>query len=213
MRNINKSIKITASAIGVLLGLSGALNHGIFEILQGNVSTNGFFIEAISEKHRLWLYGTEAAFTIVHNFLITGILAVLTGLSIVLWSLKYLHSKHGAKVFLALLILLTLVGGGIGYIVLFIPTWAFATLINRPLNWWNRKLSYSFKERLSGIWIYSMVATILCWLMVMQLGIFGYFPGQSNPDTIMSIVFVFLFSTVVLACFTFVCAIASDINE
>jgi hypothetical protein len=213
MRNINKSIKITASAIGVLLGLSGALNHGIFEILQGNVSTNGFFIEAISEKHRLWLYGTEAAFTIVHNFLITGILAVLTGLSIVLWSLKYLHSKHGAKVFLALLILLTLVGGAIGYIVLFIPTWAFATLINRPLNWWNRKLSYSFKERLSGIWIYSMVATILCWLMVMQLGIFGYFPGQSNPDTIMSIVFVFLFSTVVLACFTFVCAIASDINE
>ncbi|OFX84160.1 MAG: hypothetical protein A2W99_00075 [Bacteroidetes bacterium GWF2_33_16] len=213
MNHVNKKTRITASAIGVLLGLSGALNHGIFEILQGNILTNGFFIEAISEKHRLWLYGSEAAFTIVHNFLITGILAVLTGLAIVFWSLKYLHSKHGATVFLSLLILLTLVGGGIGYIVLFIPTWAFATLINKPLNWWNKTLSDSIKKRLSGIWIYCLVATVLSWLWVMQLGIFGYFPGQSNPDIIMGIVLVFLFLTVVLACFTFICSIARDIEE
>lgn len=212
MNHLNKKTRITASTIGILLGLSGALNHGIFEILQGNISTNGFFIEAISEKHRLWLYGTEAAFTVVHNFLFTGILAILTGLAIVFWSIKHLDSKHGATVFLSLLIMLTLVGGGIGYIVLFVPTWAFATRINKPLHWWDKKLPESIKKTISGLWHYSLFATILSWLMVMQLGIFGYFPGQSNPDTIMSIVFMFLFSSVLLACLTFISAIAADIE-
>ena len=77
MAYLNRRIYITASAIGVLLGLSGMFNHGLFEILQGNTPTNGFFIEAIGEKHRYWVHGTEAAFTVIHNFLVTGIMAVL----------------------------------------------------------------------------------------------------------------------------------------
>ena len=133
MNFFNKRTRITASAIGVILGMAGIFNHGIFEILQGNNSTNGFFIEAIGEANRYWIHGTEAAFTIIHNFLITGICAVLVGLAIVVWSLKYIHGKHGATVFLSLLILLTLVGGGIGFIIVFVPTWAFTTRINKSL--------------------------------------------------------------------------------
>jgi hypothetical protein len=44
---------------------SGIINHGLFEILQGNNSTNGFFIEAIGDANRFWVHGTEAAFTIL----------------------------------------------------------------------------------------------------------------------------------------------------
>lgn len=94
MKYYNRKIKITASAIGVLLGLSGILNHGIFEILQGNVPTNGLFIEAIGKEHRYWLYGTEGAFTLIHNYLLTGIVASLVALNIVLWSAKYLQSEE-----------------------------------------------------------------------------------------------------------------------
>jgi hypothetical protein len=61
MTYFNKQTRIIASAIGVLLGLSGILNHGLFEILQGNTPTNGFYIEAIGENHRYWMYGTEGA--------------------------------------------------------------------------------------------------------------------------------------------------------
>jgi hypothetical protein len=122
MNYYNQKTRITASAIGVLLGLSGIINHGIFEVLQGNTPTNGVFIEAISEKYRFWIHGTEAAFTIIPNFLITGICAIIAGLSVIFWSLKYIHIKNGASVFLSLLILQTLVGGGIGYIILFVPT-------------------------------------------------------------------------------------------
>jgi hypothetical protein len=213
MTYLNKKTRITASAIGVLLGLSGIFNHGLFEILQGNTPTNGFYIEAIGENHRYWLYGTEGAFTVIHNFLITGISAVLVGLAIVFWSLKYIHLKHGAIVFLFLLILLTLVGGGIGHIILFLPTWAFATRINKSPDWWKKIISVRLRKKLSAIWIYFLPATLISWLIVMELGIFGYFPGQGNPDTILNIVFIFLFSTVILECVSFICAIAGDIEE
>lgn len=209
----NKKTRITASAIGVLLGLAGIFNHGLFEILQGNITTDGFYIEAIGENHRFWLYGTEGAFTLIHNFLITGILAILIALALIVWSLKYIHIKHGASVLLALLILLTLAGGGIGHIILFLPTWAFATRINKPLDWWKRILSFQLRKKLASVWIYFLLATMISWLTVMELGIFGYFPGQDDPDTILNIVFIFLFSTVILACITFICAIAGDIEE
>lgn len=213
MTYFNKNIKITASAIGVILGLAGIFNHGLFEILQGDTTTNGFYIEAIGEDHRYWIYGTEGAFTLIHNYLITGISAVLVGLTIIFWSIKYIHLKHGATVFLSLLILLTLVGGGIGHIILFIPTWAFATQINKPLDWWRRKLSFQLRKKLAAMWIYFLISTLISWLLVMELGIFGYFPGQNNPDTILNIVFIFLFSTVILACISFISAIAKDIEE
>ncbi len=213
MTYFNKKTKITASVIGVLLGLSGIFNHGLFEILQGNNSTNGFFIEAIGETNRFWVHGTEAAFTIIHNFLITGIFVILAGLAVIFWSLKYIQIKHGATVFLSLLLLLTLVGGGIGYIILFIPTWAFATRINKSSDWWKKILSVRLRKNLSQLWIYGLVATSISWITLMELGIFGYFPGQNNPDTILNIVFIFLFSSVILACITFICAIAGDIKE
>lgn len=213
MTYFNKKTRITASVTGALLGLAGILNHGIFEILQGNTSTNGFYIEAIGEAHRFWLHGTEGAFTIIHNFLITGICVILLGTTIVIWSLRYIHVKHGTTVFLVLLILLTLVGGGIGHIILYLPTWALATRINKSLDWWEKLLSARWSKILSALWKYSLVATTISWLILMELGIFGYFPGQTDPDIILNIVYGFLFSSAILACITFICAFAGDIEN
>ena len=213
MNFYNHKTRITASVIGVLLGLAGIINHGIFEILQGYTPTNGFYIEAIEKAHRFWIHGTEGAFTIIPNFLLTGIVVILVGLAIIVWSIWFLHAEYGVTVFLLLLILLTLVGGGIGHIVLFLPTWAFATRINKSLDWWQKRTSQQTRKILSGLWIYGLIATAISWLVVMELGIFGYFPGQTNPDIILNIVFVFLLATVILVSFTFICGFASDINE
>jgi len=209
----NQKTRITASVIGVLLGMAGFVNHGIFEVLQGNAPTNGFFIEAIGEANRFWVHGTEGAFTIVPNFLVTGILVIVLSLFLIIWSIKYIHVKHGTTVFLSLLVGLTLVGGGIGYIILFVPTWAYATRINKSLDWWNNIFPARLRKTLSHLWIVALAATVICWLIVMELGIFGYFPGLSDPDGILNIVFVFLFSTVGLANLTFICGFARDIEE
>lgn len=60
----NQSLQITASALGIPVGLAGIM-HGIFEILQGNVRTQGMMIAAIVPEHRFWEYGWETAFTLV----------------------------------------------------------------------------------------------------------------------------------------------------
>jgi hypothetical protein len=209
----NQKTRITASTIGILVGLGGLLNHGLFEVLQGNTPTKSYFIEAIGEANRFWIHGTEAAFTLVHNFLVTGILVILVSMAIIFWSAKYIHVKHGVTIFISLSILLTLVGGGIGHILLFLPTWAYATRINKRLDWWNKILTEQLRRVLSKLWIYSLAVTSILWLVVMELGIFGYFPGETNPDAILNIVFVFLFSAVIFASFTFICGFARDIEE
>ncbi len=213
MTYYNIKTRFTASVMGMLIGWSGIINHGIFEILQGDKSTNGFFIEAIGEAHRFWVYGTEGAFTLIHNYLITGVLTILVSVAIIVWALKYIHLKFGTTVFLLLAILLILVGGGLGFIIVFIPTWAFATRINKSLSWWNKVISPRYKKILSSLWFYSFGTMVVLWLIVMELGIYGYLPGQNNPEIILNVIFVILFFCTISICITFICAIASDINS
>lgn len=213
MGNYNQKTKITASTIGVLLGMAGFINHGLFEILQGNTPISGFYIEAIGESHRFWTYGTEGAFTLIPNFLITGICVLLVSMAIIVWSIKFIHIKHGATVFLFLLILLTLVGGGIGHIVLFLPTWAYATRITKPLNWWRKFFSVKVRNVLAKMWFPLLLMTSLSWLIVMELGIFGFFPGQTDPDIILNICFAFVLFTAFLANLTFISGFARDIKK
>lgn len=213
MNYYNQKTRITASVIGVLLAMGGFFNHGIFEILQGNTPTGGMFIEAISPEHRFWIHGTEGALTVIPSFLISGILVVLVSLIISVWSVKFIHLKYGASVFLLLMILLTLVGGGIGHIVLFLPAWAFTTRIRRPLSWWKKILSLKIRKALSIIRLPLLVMTSLSWFIVMELGIFGFVPGLTDPDTILNICLGFVLFTVFLASLTFICSFAQDIEE
>lgn len=135
--SINHANRVIVATLGVILGISG-MGHGFFETLQGYTPTNGLLIYAIGEANRMWAYGNEPAFTIVPNFLITGITAMLVSLAIIIWSVGFLHKKNGPLIFLLLFILLFLVGGGIGQVLFFTIGWAFATRIHKPLTWWRR---------------------------------------------------------------------------
>ena len=211
--NYNKYTRVTAATFSILIGMGGIFNHGLFEVLQGNNSTNSFFIEAIGKANRYWIHGTEGAFTIIPNFLITGILVISVGLAIIVWSVKFIHKEHGSSVLLSLFFLLTIFGGGIGHIILFLPTWAYSTRINRSLQWYKKILTGQMRKVLSGLWIYCLATTSVLWILVMELGIWGRFPGQSDPDIILNLVFVFLFSSVILANCAFICGFAKDIEE
>ena len=110
--NLNAT-RVIVTTIGVIFGFGG-FNHGFFEFLQGNTPTDGLIIQAIGEAQRFWALGTEEAFTIIPNFLISGLLSMVLGLTVVIWSLWFIQTTHGRTVFLVLFILLFLVGGGIG---------------------------------------------------------------------------------------------------
>jgi hypothetical protein len=135
LSNVNAT-RVIATTVGVFFGLFSGVNHGLFEVLQGNAPTDGLVINAIGEAQRFWLEGTEPAFTIIPNFMLTGIASMIVGLAIIIWSIWFLPGKHGRTIFLGLFILSFLVGGGIGQVAFFIPAWAFATRMDKPLTWW-----------------------------------------------------------------------------
>ncbi len=104
-----KKLAIAVSALGIFTGLGGA-SHGPGEMIQGNVAPNDVFIQAWPSLTAL---NGEPAMTIIPNFLVTGIFAIVVGVLLAVWSGKYVHSSYGGLVLIALSLLLLLVGGGI----------------------------------------------------------------------------------------------------
>ena len=188
-----RATRIIVSTIGVILGLAG-LDHGFFEILQGNIPTNGLIIQAIGEANRMWLHGTEEAFTILPNFLLTGILAVIVSLAIIVWSVGFIHTKHGATVFGLLFVLLFLVGGGIAAQIMIAPvTWLVATRIHKPLTWWRKVLPKGLLPVLTKLWLFALTIGTFSFLIGLFIAITGYVPGENDPERILGICWSFIF--------------------
>jgi hypothetical protein len=88
-----RKIVVFASALGIFAGLGGGVLHGIGEVLQGNVAPNGIMIEAWPA---LRVVAGEPAMTIVPNFLLTGILAIVMGIIVTIWAGKFIEHKRAA---------------------------------------------------------------------------------------------------------------------
>jgi hypothetical protein len=202
--------RVTVTTIGVIFGLAG-FNHGFFEFLQGNTPTDGLFIHAIGEAQRFWPLGTEDAFTIIPNFMITGILAMLLGVTIIIWSLRFVQAPYGPTGFLALFILLFLVGGGIGQIAFFIPAWAFATRMNKPLTWWRKVLPRSAWPFLSKLWIVTLALSSIVVLIGLEIAIFGIVPGMTEPERIQNTALLCILASAILNVITFIAGFGHDL--
>jgi len=209
---MNKATRVIVVTLGVLFGISGMI-HGFFEVLQGNLPTDGMFISAIGDAHKMWVHGNEYAFTLIPNFLITGILAMVVGLAIIIWSIGYVHKKNGPLILLLLFILLFLVGGGIGQIVFFTLIWTVSTRINKPLKWWRKVLPHSLRRILAKLWLGLLMISSLLILFALEIAIFGVVPGQSNPDMILIIMLSALGAGLVILLLTFVAGFAYDIER
>lgn len=209
---MNHSLRTIVSTFGIILGFSG-MNHGFFEFLQGNTPTPGLIIQAIGPAQRYWVHGTEEAFTIIPNFLITGLLAMAVGLTIILWSARGLHTKHGATVFILLFLLLLMVGGGIGQVVFFLPAWAFASLINKPLTGWEKVLPPVFRGFLAEFWPYTMAIASALFLFALEIAIFGYVPGLGDADQKLYFCWSCLGIGLLIMLLTYIAGIAADIRK
>ena len=126
--------RVVASTLGVLVGLAG-IEHGILEVLQGNVRPDGLMIEAIGPDQIIWEHASEPALTVVPNMLASGILSIIFGLLLIIWSIGFVDRKYGAWVLLLLSFILWLVGGGFAPIFFSLFAFATATRIGKPLTW------------------------------------------------------------------------------
>lgn len=171
--------RVIASTAGLLCGISG-LEHGFFETLQGSTAPDALLISAIGPAQRFWPGGTETALTIAPNYLITGILAMLASLMVIIWSVAFIHRKHGAFIFLLLSVAQFLVGGGFAQIFLVLVTAAAATQINASLNWFRALLPLAVRRPLAKVWPWLLLAFVLSFSSAIFAAIFGYIPVVSN---------------------------------
>jgi hypothetical protein len=169
------------SALGVLFAVSG-LNHGLFETLQGNAPTPGLFIRSIGPHQQMWPYGTEDAFTLIPNFLASGIVAIAISLVIVVWSLWFVDRKHGNWIFLLLFLLLSLSGGGVAQVVFFMLAWAVSLRIHKPVVWPKRMLPQRARLVFGKLWLGCLVLFTLLALAALEIAIVGYVPCVENPE-------------------------------
>lgn len=206
-----QATRVIATTVGVFFGLFSSINHGIFEILQGNTPISGVLINAIGEVQRFWPKGTEPAFTLIPNFMLTGVVAVLVGVAIVIWSAWFLPTRHGRSVFLGLFVLSFLVGGGIGQAFFFLPAWAFATRMGKPLTWWRKVLPRRAWPLLSRLWKFTLALAVVAMLVGLEMAIFGYFPASVDTETLMNINMAFVVSSAILFVVSFIAGFGHDL--
>jgi len=207
---MNKATRMNVATLGTIFGVSG-MSHGFFETLQGNVPTRGLFIFAIGEAQKMWPHGNEPAFTIIPNFLLTGIAAMIVGLTIIIWSLGFVHKKNGPTVLILLFILLLMVGGGVAQILFFPFIWLVSTRINQPLAWWRKVLPSKLQEPLAKVWPWVLAISATLLVCVLIIATTGFVPAVNDPEVVLSIMLFCLGMEVFALPLTFVAGFAHDI--
>jgi len=165
----------------------------------------------------MWEHGGEGAFTILPTYLATGILAVLTGIAMIIWSVWFIQRKRGPLVFFLLNLLLFLFGGGIGAPVLIYPAAGFAaTTIHKPLKKWRRILPEKALPFLAKLWPYTLSIAVISLLVGLFVAITGYIPGfaASDADKILIIDLAIVFGGGLgMFLVSFICGFAYDILQ
>jgi len=135
--------------------------HGIGEILQARSNPNSNFIYAldVADPDKIWHAGLPA-FSVITNFLISGIITVLISIVIIVFANLLIESRY-FKFSPLLFILLFLFGGG------FVPPFigiisSTYYVIKRKSNTNNEQTSL-LRKLIAKLWIY-LITVLILWL-------------------------------------------------
>jgi hypothetical protein len=131
---MRRATRIVATAFGFIAGIAG-LEHGYFEILQGSTRPLSLMFASMGSPcipEKIW-NACEPAMTILPNFLITGILTIILGLLIMVWSAAFIQRKNGGLILILLSVAQLLFGGGFFPPIIGLIGGAAGIQINKPL--------------------------------------------------------------------------------
>ncbi len=206
----NNATRIFASTLGILVGLAG-VEHGILEVLQGNVRPNGIMVDAIGPEQKLWELATETVLTIIPSMLISGILSIMLGGLVTFWAYKKVDSKYGSVVLLLLCVALFLVGGGFAPIFLTILAFVAATQVNRPLRFWRTRAPTALRDLIAGLWPWTLIVSVVSFVVAVEIAIFGEpLLGLVGAETAYAIQFFLGLAMLILAIIALPAANAHD---
>lgn len=207
--SVNRSVWLTTAVLGTTLAVGG-FHHGLFEALQGSRPTPGLFIDSIGPDQRRWIHGSDPALTVVPNFLVTGLLSMTVSIVVVAWVWTGLRGARGPAVLLALFVVLTLVGGGIGHIPFFFALWGYSTHTRGSPAPHKNGLRARFRRFLGRGWVVWLALASSLLLIALELSVFAL-PGLPfDPDSLLVIIWWTLFASFVCLNAAYLGAIARD---
>lgn len=166
---MNKSTVLLYRILGMLTGILG-IEHGVGELLLGNKTIENLFFLSWPNNRFFEIMAGEPALSIIHNYLFTGILAILLSIIFVLtiWVLK--PGKLQVLIQFFIVTMMILLGAGFGPPLLgifVIPIGVKRNSEHRAM----KKISFQILKALSIFWPFSFGACMFSWFMV--------FPGAS----------------------------------
>ena len=183
---MRRATKTTAAWLGLAAGVAG-LEHGYFEILQGDTRPDGMMIASIGPPcipTEAW-NACEPALTIIPNLFLSGAISVTLGLAILVWSAGFLQRAHAGIVLMLLSMALLLFGGGIFPPLIGVIGGAVATQIHRPVT----RDPGQITRMGAGLWPWPLAA-LITWLLA-QFAV-GYFFNDALRDAMGIAMFVIL---------------------
>jgi len=150
--------RLTASVLGVYAGLL-AVEHGVFEFLQGDPVPSGAMINAIGppcEAATVW-HACLPAMTVIPGLRITGVVAIVMGLVVAIWSAVFIQRQRGGLILMGLALAMLPVGAGFVAPFTGLIAGAAGTRIGAPPDWWWARLSARAVRPLAALWPWPLV--------------------------------------------------------
>jgi len=178
---------VFVAVMGAWMGLAG-VEHGVGEILQGNIAVEGIMIRSWPNAAFFQNLGGEPAMTILPNMLWTGILAVVFSLLFIGWAIFFAPRKHGGLVLILLAIPMLLFGGGIFPPLLGALVGAAATRLRTPTS--PRPVS-GLGRFFGQKWGWIFTACCVAWLALLPgVAALGFFFGMQDERVILVVIAV-----------------------
>lgn len=203
----NNALWLVAALFGAIAGVLG-IEHGYFETRQGNETPGGIVISAVGPLCRAsqaW-HGCEPALTIIPNMRLTGILAMIAGVAVVLWAVAFVQRRHGGLILLLLTLVLFLVGGGFTTLFFGMVAGVLGTQIHTPMPWFRAHRLGVAVRLLAVLWPWVLIA-YLVWFVVEP--VLGYFFN----DFVLKLTPLMTIATPVLLLLVVAIAYAHDIRK
>ena len=184
--------RITVSTFGALMGMAG-IEHGIGEILQGNVHAEGLLFPSWPDSAFFRMLSGEPAMSIIPNMLATGVLALFFSVAYVTWAVGFPHKKKGPLAMMVLAAGMLLFGGGLFPPVLGFLIGLAAARIRASKGWWADKASAGLRRFFARAWGWIFALCVLGWLALFPgLNLLGYSFGVENKALTIAIILLAL---------------------